>query len=207
MSAEIFLNALVAYFVIVDPVGASLVFNALAEGRRGGDCGKTALRATGLSFAIVAAFGLFGADLLARLGIAMESFRIAGGFLLFYTAFSMVVRPDSAPEGDQYKPSSDIAVFPMSIPMMAGPGCLTLTILLFSNAKNVERGTLSVILALAVVFLATLAALLMSGKIVRLVGETANAVMKRLLGVLLAALSVQFIADGVIGLVNEAMAV
>jgi len=202
MSLEILLNALVAYFVIIDPLGVSLIFNALTDDQDSLYCRNVAFRAVLLSLLVVLGFGFFGAHLLGRLGITMEAFRIAGGLLLFHTAFSMVVRPDASQESGKYKPSNDIVVFPLSIPLMAGPGCLTLTILLFSKASKAEGGLLSATLAIVIIFALTLIALLMSHKIARVIGETANAVIKRLLGVLLASLAVQFIADGIIGLIG-----
>ncbi len=201
---ETLLTALSAYFVLLDPIGNSLIFNALTKGHDSAYCRKIALRAVGFSFLVIIGFGLFGATLLGRLGISMEAFRIAGGTLLFYTAFSMVVRPDDEPsEHDAHKPASnEIAVFPLSIPLMAGPGCLTLTILLFSKSSQVEGGMFSVALAIIVILLTALASFLLSRKVASAVGGTVNAMVKRLLGVLLAALAIQFIADGIMGMVE-----
>lgn len=203
MNMDILLNALFAYFIIMDPLGVSLIFNALTANQDSVYCRKTAFRAIALSLFVVVGFGFFGTSLLGQLGITMEAFRIAGGLLLFHTSFDMIVRPDASPERGKYKPSSDIAVFPLSIPLIAGPGCLTLTILLFSKAGQIEGGLLSTTLAVVIILLVTLVALLLSHKIAHAIGETANAVIKRLLGVLLASLSVQFIADGIIGLIGQ----
>jgi multiple antibiotic resistance protein len=163
-----------------------------------------AFRAVALSFLVILSFGFFGAHLLGRLGITMEAFRIAGGLLLFYTAFSMVLKPDR-PSAENYKPANELAVFPLSFPLIAGPGCLTLTILLFSRAGKAEGGLMATTLAIAIILGAMLIALLASRKITGIIGGTANAVMKRLLGVLLASLAVQFIADGVMGLIGQQM--
>ena len=200
---ETLLNAVVAYFVVIDPLGVSLIFNALTAGQDALECRKIAFRATLLSLLVILGFGFFGTHLLARLGITIEAFRIAGGLLLFYTAFSMVVRPDTSPEGGTYKPSNDIVVFPLSIPLMAGPGCLTLTILLFSKAGQIEGGLFSTTLAIVFILALTLITLLLSRKIAGFIGETANSIIKRLLGVLLASLAVQFMADGIIGFIAQ----
>ncbi len=201
---ETLLTSLSAYFVLVDPLGASLIFNALTKGHDSAYCRKIAFRAVGLSFLVIIGFGFFGETLLSRLGITMEAFRVAGGILLFYTAFSMVVRPDEPSGDDSDKPpSNEIAVFPLSIPLMAGPGCLTLTILLFSKARQVDGGMLSVVLASVIILSMALAAFLLSRKIANAMGGTANAIVKRLLGVLLAALSIQFIVDGIMGMVVQ----
>lgn len=203
MNVDILLHALVAYFVIIDPLGMMLIFHALTDGQDARYGRSMALRAVALSAVVILSFGFFGAQVLSRLGITMEAFRIAGGLLLFHTAFNMVVRSDVSREGGPYKPSNDIVVFPLSIPLMAGPGCLTLTILLFAQAGQEEHGLLSVTLAIGLILALTLVALLLSGKISGIMGETANAVIKRLLGVLLAALAVQFIADGVLGFIRQ----
>ena len=201
---ETVLTALSAYFVLLDPIGNSLIFNALTTGRNFSYCRKIAFRAVGLSFLVIIGFGFFGATLLSRLGITMEAFRVAGGILLFYTAFSMVVRPDEPPtDSSQNPPSNEIAVFPLSIPLMAGPGCLTLTILLFSKARPVEGGILSVVLAVVIILTMALVGFLLSRRIADAVGGTANAIVKRLLGVLLAALSIQFVVDGIMGMVGQ----
>ena len=202
---ETLLTSLSAYFVLVDPLGASLIFNALTKGHDSAYCRKIAFRAVGLSFLVIIGFGFFGATLLSRLGITMEAFRVAGGILLFYTAFSMVVRPDedSSVDDSRKPPSNEIAVFPLSIPLMAGPGCLTLTILLFSKARQVDGGILSVVLASVIILSMALVAFLLSRKIANAMGGTANAIVKRLLGVLLAALSIQFIVDGIMGMVVQ----
>ncbi len=203
INIDIFLNALLAYFVIVDPLGVALLFHALTGDHNPSAYRNTAARAAVLSLLVILGFGFFGATILGRLGITMEAFRIAGGLLLFFTAFSMVTRPDVSLKSSDLDPSDDIAVFPLSIPMIAGPGCLTLTIMLFSKASREESGLLSVSLAIVVILLLTLVTLLLSRRIAAVIGKTANAVITRLLGVLLAALSVQFVADGVMGLVSQ----
>ena len=203
INIDIFLNALLAYFVIVDPLGVALLFHALTGDHNPSAYRNTAARAAALSLLVILGFGFFGATVLGRLGITIEAFRIAGGLLLFYTAFSMVTRPDVSLKSSDLDPLDDIAVFPLSIPMIAGPGCLTLTIMLFSKASREESGLLSVSLAIVVILLLTLVTLLLSRRIAAVIGKTANAVITRLLGVLLAALSVQFVADGVMGLVSQ----
>lgn len=194
---ENFINAFIAYFVIVDPVGASLIFSALTKGKNAGYCRKMAIRSVVLSLLLVLCFGFWGVSLLSLLGIEMESFKIAGGLLIFYAAFGMITRPDSE-EGKQEEHSyEDISVFPLSIPLIAGPGCLTLTILLFSGVREQHASFLPLVAAVVAIYLLTLICFLFAKPLVRLVGKTANDVFKRLLGVLLASLAIQFIADGI----------
>jgi multiple antibiotic resistance protein len=202
---DIFLQALISYMVIVDPVGVALVFHALAGDRSWTYRRTMAVRAVLISCGLVVFFGFFGQWLLGKLGISLDSFKIAGGLLLFYTSFSMVVGAESVEQRDDAEVQSDISVFPLSIPLLAGPGCLTLTVLLFTGDVEGVGDYLFLLAAIAVVFGMSLFCLLAAGSVSRVLGETGNSIMKRLLGVLLAALSIQFIADGVRGLLTAAL--
>lgn len=197
---EAILNAALAYFVIVDPIGASLIFNALTDGKSAAYCRKMALRSVLLSTTLVLLFGFWGSSLLQTLGIQMESFRIAGGLLIFYAAFGMITKSDTAGGSLLAGEQEDISVFPLSIPLIAGPGCLTLTVLLFSQASENSESYIPLIIAIIAIYLTTLVCFLFSKALVRLIGQTINNVFKRLLGVLLASLAIQFIADGIKGL-------
>lgn len=197
---ESFIKAFIAYFVIVDPVGTSLIFNALTEGKEDPFSRKMAFRAVSLSTMLVLFFGFWGVALLAALGIQMESFRIAGGLLIFYAAFGMITRPDSSSDPYQKGVFKDISVYPLTIPLIAGPGCLTLTVLLFSNARDDHASFIPLIAAILCIFTLTFFSFIFSRAFVRLVGQTVNQVFNRLLGVILASLAIQFIADGIKGL-------
>ena len=199
MNIDVFLNALIAYFVIIDPMGTALIFNALVKGHDPKHCRRVAFSATAISMLVITGCGFFGAKLFSQLGITLDAFRIAGGLLLFQTAFQMTIHPETEPDTNDLPPP-DIAAFPLTFPLLAGPGCLTLTILLFSREHTVA-GISSVLLAVATILLVTLITLLLSHKFVSVIGKTANNVMQRLLGVILASLSIQFIADGVLGLI------
>jgi len=193
MSTDVFLTALTSYFVIIDPIGVSLIFNGLAGDTDDSQRRTTAIKSIVISFAIIFLFGFYGKDILVRLGISIEAFRISGGLLLFYTAFNMVTRDKLLKLPD--RTGQDISVYPMSVPLVAGPGCLTLTILLFSDVQQKEY--VSLVFAIVAVLMLTLAGFILSGKIKRLIGNTGDDIIRRLLGVLLAALSIQFIADGI----------
>jgi len=195
MFLDRFLHALTSYFVIVDPIGTALIFHGLVSGAGRPYAVRMALRSVSISVAIVLLFGVFGERLLTSLGISIEALRVAGGLLLFYTAFHMITK-GRTPSERRPKTLIDISVFPLSIPLIAGPGCLTLTILLFSNPGSGSE-ILALILAVLLVFLLTLACLLAATTIKKLIGETGDDILRRLLGVLLAALAIQFIADGV----------
>lgn len=191
------LNAALAYFVIVDPIGVSIIFNALTDGKDRAYCRKMAIRSVCLSVALVLAFGFWGSSLLQSLGIQMASFRIAGGLLIFYAAFGMITKPDTPGDNSPLGEQQDISVYPLSIPMIAGPGCLTLTVLLFSQAAENQASYVPLVMAIIAIYLITLLSFLFAKILARIIGKTINNVLKRLLGVLLASLAIQFIADGV----------
>lgn len=196
---ELFLQALMSYLIIVDPVGVSLLFHAMTREKSRSYCRRMAFRAVLISFCLVIFFGFFGDWVLRQLGISLDSFKIAGGLLLFYTAFCMVTQKDEPQVQEQSGTDNDISVFPLSIPLLAGPGCLTLTVLLFNGTRQHPQGYLFLVAALAAVYAMALICLLVSRSVSKVMGETGNSIMKRLLGVLLAALSIQFIVDGIRG--------
>ncbi len=201
MNTEFLLSALVSYFVIVDPVGTSLIFNALTSGKDKEFRRKIAFRAVMLSGAITLLFGFFGVELLKRLDISMDSFRIAGGLLLFYTAFNMMTKKQLfEDDGKDADAAADIAVFPMSFPLIAGPGCLTLTILLFSKAAESTAFILPCVLAVLIVFAGTYLCMISAGTLSRIIGTAGSSILNRLLGVLLAAFAIQFVVNGIKGL-------
>ena len=199
---EIFLKAAVAYFVMIDPLGTALVFNALTDGHDNRYCWTMASRAVVLSTLVVLSFGFWGVSLLGVLGIQMDSFRIAGGLLIFYAAFGMITGPDKAQTTQEKEYFKDISVYPLTIPLIAGPGCLTLTILLFSNARDDATSILPLVLAIFAIFAMTYVSFLFSRFFARLVGRTVGSMFNRLLGVLLASLAIQFVADGIKGLMG-----
>lgn len=195
MFIDIFLHALTSYFVIIDPIGTALVFHGLTA-----DCDRSyvrrmALRSTTISAAIVLVFAFFGEALLTRLGISIEALRVSGGLLLFITAFNMVTKGETGKKWNSGE-EVDISVFPMSIPLLSGPGCLTVTILLFSQAPTLSAN-LSLVFAVLTIYAFAYAALSSANRIKDLIGRTGDDILRRLFGVILAALSIQFIADGV----------
>ena len=193
--------ALVTLFVVVDPLGLVPTFLAITHGLPDKSRRHVALRACLIAAAILAGAALIGDWLLRALSISLPAFRIAGGLLLFSIASEMVfgvriTRQTSTAEQAIEEHVRNIAAFPLAIPLMAGPGAITATVLLAGRGGNlIHLGALLgviavVILSCAIVFLA-------AGRIGKLLGATANVVLSRLLGVLLAALAVQFVIDGV----------
>ncbi len=194
MDLNILLHALTSYFVIMDPIGTAVLFHALTDGTDRTYARRMALRAVFISTIIVLLFGFFGEQILTNLGISIASLRVAGGLLLFYTSFGMITR--GRQEEHKADLQVDISVYPLSIPLIAGPGCLTLTILLFAERTR-PGATTALILAVLLSYLVTLGCLLSSRYIRRIIGRTGDDILRRLLGVILAALAIQFIADGI----------
>lgn len=199
MDLSIFFHGLTSYLVIIDPIGVAVIFHALMVGKTSQFRRFMALKTCLISTAIVLFFGFLGESLLSKLGISIEALRVSGGILLFVTAFGLVTQEIEYGENAEDK---DISVFPMSIPLIAGPGCLTLTILLFAN-KNSPGATPALLAAVLCSYVATFCCLLFSEKIKVLIGRTGDDILRRLLGVILAALAVQFISDGVLQLIRN----
>ncbi len=194
MDLNILLHALTSYFVIIDPIGTAILFHALTDGGDRRYAYRMAIRAVVISTIIVLLFGFFGEQILTSLGISIDSLRVAGGLLLFYTAFNMITSQQQ--EKSCVNLEIDISVYPLSIPMIAGPGCLTLTILLFADS-SLPGQTTSLIIAILISYLITFICMLTARHLRRIIGRTGNDILRRLLGVILAALAIQFIADGI----------
>ena len=198
---ELFVSAFVTLFVVIDPPGCAPIFAGLTAGADAAHRRAMAIRAVTVSAGILVVFALAGEPLLKGLGIELASFRIAGGIMLFLIALEMVFekrtqkREDRAAKIAATPEVEDVSIFPMAMPMIAGPGSIATTMLLVSRADGVER-TAIVMAALAANLLLMLVALLAAGPIMRVLGARIEAVITRLLGVLLAALAVQFVMDG-----------
>jgi multiple antibiotic resistance protein len=200
---DYFTSALVTLLVTVDPPGLAPLFLGVTPGMSGAERRQVAIRAVIIAFVIMAASGLIGAKLLGALGIGLPAFRTAGGLLLFWIAFEMVFGRRNDRKGEHATTAitidhiRNVAAFPLAIPLMAGPGALTATILLAGRAEG-DLLRLAVLMAvIAGVMLSCLVVVLAAGRIAGWLGVTGNVVLTRLLGVILAALAVQFVADGV----------
>lgn len=201
-----FISAFVAFFVIVDPLGTATVFAALT-GREDAKVSRgIAIRAVLIAICVMLGFAFAGEWMLHRMGISLPAFRIAGGLLLFVTAFRMLMGSHDAEnlnsDKSAYGDRSHLAVFPLAIPMLAGPGSMTAAILHMSSAGGAS-GHLIVAAAIIVVEILALCFMLMAGQIVRMMGTAGSSLLARLMGVLLAAMAVQFIADGINGFLGD----
>ncbi len=198
---ELFGSALVTFLVIIDPPGCAPIFASLTRGTSAAHRRAMAVRSTFIAWLILMFFALLGKPMLHALGISLGSFRIAGGVMLFMIALDMVFerrtrrREERAQSIDGTPDAEDISVFPMAIPMIAGPGSIASAMLWVSRTDDtVEIAT--VLAAITVVILITMVTLLAAGPLMRLLGDRVEAMITRILGVILAALAAQFVVDG-----------
>lgn len=198
---ELYISALVTFFVIIDPPGCAPIFASLTSGTSNAHRRAMAFRSTLVASGILFAFALVGKAFLSALHVSLDAFRIAGGIMLFMIALDMVFekrteRRENRAQDVLSKDHEDISIFPMGIPMIAGPGSIASAMLLTSRADG--WGERSVVLAaLATTLLVTLIALLLAGPLMKLVGYRVEAMITRVLGVILAALAAQFVIDGI----------
>ncbi|MBR9651869.1 MarC family protein [Thalassovita aquimarina] len=198
MDSAFLITGFVTLFVIMDPIGLTPVFVALTQGMPQSRRRQIALRGCLIAGLLLSLFALFGEAVLGFVGISMPAFRIAGGILLFLTALDMLFqrraqrREDQAEEEDH---SNDPSVFPLAMPLIAGPGSIATIILLTGQHPGIWGLTMVLGIMLAVLMIA-LVLFLSAGLLERALGKTGINVVTRLLGMLLAALSVQFVLDG-----------
>jgi multiple antibiotic resistance protein len=208
MPLDFAVSALVTLFVVVDPVGLAPTFVAVTDGLPQRARRSVALRASVIAGAILIGTALIGDWLLRALGISLPAFRIAGGLLLFAIAFDMVFgtrmrREGRAAEDAVEEHVRNIAAFPLAIPLLAGPGAITATVLLAGRSNGDLLLTGSLLAVIVLVALSCFVVFFFAGQISRLLGLTGNIVLSRLLGVLLAALAVQFVVDGIRSLLGS----
>jgi multiple antibiotic resistance protein len=198
---ELFGSALVTFLVIIDPPGCAPIFASLTRGTPPAHRRAMAIRSSLIAWTILMFFALLGKPMLQALGISLASFRIAGGIMLFFIALDMVFerrterREKRAEEIERTPETEDISVFPMAIPMIAGPGSIASAMLWVSRADDIFEIAV-VLAAITAVMLITLVTLLAAGPLMRLIGEKVEAMITRILGVILAALAAQFVVDG-----------
>ena len=209
-SFDVILNAFITLFVTIDPIGNAPLFLGLTAGMSTLERRATAFRGVLVSFAILGMFAVTGMAILDGMGITIDAFRVAGGLLLFYTAFEMIYaqrqeRKAQTSEMAMKNEIANLAVFPLAIPLLAGPGAISATILLSSelSIQTPEHPFMGIAILLGVLFVLlslTYLTLRSAEYFDKFLGETGRLVLTRLLGVLLAALSVQYVADGAVAL-------
>lgn len=205
-SYDAILNAFITLFVTVDPIGNAPLFLGLTAGMVAADRRAVAFRGVVIAFFILTLFAITGTKILDAMGITIGAFRMAGGLLLFYTAFEMIYakrqeRKEETSQSAIKDKIANIAVFPLAIPLISGPGTISATILLSSEMSVVGgtqawTGTLVLVGVIGALMILTGAVLFAAEVFDKYLGNTGRMVLTRLLGVLLAALSVQYVADG-----------
>ena len=199
--SELFVSAFVTFLVVIDPPGCAPIFASLTAGTSPEHRRATAFRSVGIAAGILLFFGLLGQQLLTALGVSLTAFRIAGGILLFLIAIDMVFekrteRREKRAEAFEKTPEvEDVSVFPMAMPMIAGPGSIASAMLWVSRAET-PLFVATVLAAITTVMLITVVTLLAAGPLMRLIGDKVESAITRILGVILAALAAQFVIDG-----------
>jgi multiple antibiotic resistance protein len=197
MDTTFAVSAFVTLFVIIDPIGLAPLFIALTHGDDAARRRSIAFRAAFTGFGILLVFGLVGEALLAAIGISVAAFRIAGGLLLFATAFEMLFEIRTKRRQGQAEERPDPSIFPLATPLLAGPGSITSVILLTGTDGLTTVEVAGVFGIMAAIVALVLVAFLSATTIERVMTKTGIQVFTRVLGMLLAALSVQFVIDGV----------
>ncbi len=197
MDTAALITAFITLFVIIDPIGLAPLFVALTKGEAPAHRRGIAIRATLIAGGLLVMFGLFGEAVLGFAGISMPAFRIAGGILLFLTALDMLFERRTKRRKGQASAANDPSVFPLATPLIAGPGSIATIILLTGQAGNDWAAIGAVMLVLLAVLALVFLFFLSAGVLERILGDTGTNVVTRLLGMLLAALSVQFVIDGI----------
>jgi multiple antibiotic resistance protein len=202
MPFESIVSAFVTLLVVVDPAGLAPIFLSVTQGMPGGTRRRVAISASTIAGAVLAGFALIGSWLLAQLGITLPAFRIAGGLLLFAIAFEMVYgqrsdRQTKTAEQAQGEHAHHVAAFPLAIPLLAGPGAITATLLLAGQTAGQPTRLAALLAIIAAVSGLCIVVFCFAARMGRLLGTTGNLVLSRLLGIVLTALAVQFVIDGV----------
>ena len=195
--------AFATLFVVIDPIGLAPIFVALTQGVEPQKRKAIGVRACIIAFVVLALFGFFGESVLGFAGISMPAFQIAGGALLFLTALEMLFELRAkrrSSKGDEIDDDDrDPSVFPLATPLIAGPGAIASVILLTNEAQGNFLQQISVILVMGAVVFTAFILFMLAGLMERALGQTGILVVSRVLGMLLAALAVQFILNGLLG--------
>lgn len=205
LDIDLFLSTFAVLFVIIDPPGCAPIFATLTQGTSRRHQTSMAFKSVAVASVILILFAYTGEFVFSKLGISLDALRIAGGIMLFIIGLNMVFekrtekrenRAENALES--VEDPEDISVFPMGIPMIAGPGTMASLLLLMSKSEN-SMQELSIIAALVAVLLVTLISFLVAGILMKFMGKTFTNVLTRVLGILLATLAIQFALDGIKG--------
>ena len=201
-SEDLIISAFVTLFVTIDPIGLAPIFLGLTDGMTSSERRSVSIRAVIISLCLMTLFLFAGRTILDTLGITIQAFRVAGGLLLFFIAFEMVFgdrqkrKQESTEQALTKDQIANLAVFPLSLPLIAGPGAISAIILLSSSGGGSWEWRIMLFVVMLAVLMLVLFAFIAAEYIDKYMGETGRMILTRLLGVLLAALSVQFVVDG-----------
>ena len=205
METGLLISALVSLFVVIDPVGTSAVFAALTQDAPIKEQKRIAIRGVLTAIILLVLFNFLGQALLKYMHVSLPAFRIAGGLLLFVTAFRMIMGftdPNQLNSKESvYQDRSNIAIFPLAIPLLAGPGAMTASLMFSTEAKGLLEHSI-IIFAIIVIQTIALLCLLGAAKLNKIFGQSAQGILARVMGVLLAAMAVQFVSDGIKALIQ-----
>ncbi|GAB5480313.1 MAG: MarC family protein [Parasphingorhabdus sp.] len=199
---ELFVSALITFFVAIDPPGCAAIYASMTTDASPRQRRAMAFRAIFVATIILLIFGFFGEALLHAMGVSLDSFRIAGGIMLFIIAIEMVFekrterREGRAQEIIDTPEIEDVSIFPMAMPMIAGPGSIA-ALMLFIGRSDGWNEQLIVLAAMGAILLVMLVSMLAAGPLMKILGQKVETVITRVLGVILAALAIQFVVDGI----------
>ena len=208
MPFDFVISALVTLLVVVDPVGLVPAFVAMTEGLPASARRQVAIRACAIAFCILVGSALAGDWLLKHLGIGLPAFRIAGGLMLFFIAFDMVFekrtqrREERAEKIAATPEIEDVSFFPMAMPMLAGPGAISTVVLQSSQVKGLVQNCLF-LAAIVSVFIVSYFLLKSAPHLYRFLGRTGINLVTRIMGIILTAIAIQFIIDGIVGVAQQ----
>ena len=199
---EQLVKTFVVFFLVIEPISLVPMFAALTRGGEPGYRRRMAYKSIAISALIFVFFAIAGDLVLQALGVSVDAFKIAGGLLLFLLSVDMVfarqsgLRSTTVREQDEARDREDISVFPMAFPLIAGPGALATLLLFVVETRGEPLAVISLLGVIAVVLALTLVLMLPTTRIMRVMGVTGANVVSRVLGVVLAALAVQYVLDG-----------
>lgn len=212
---ELAIATFVTLFVVIDPIAVAPIFASMTEGTDRAHQKTMAYRGSFVATTVMLFFALIGESFLSILGISMDAFRVAGGMLLFLIAMEMVFdhrterrqkRADKFVEEHEQEiieHPDDISVFPIAVPLLSGPGSIATVMLMMSGQQGNTTAQVTIVVAMLLVLGISLLLLLVSAKMMKILGSSVAAVLTRVLGIVLAAMAAQFVLDGVLGAINK----
>jgi len=189
---NLLITQVVTLLAVLDPIGHTTLFLGATSGLSHSDRRHTALVGVGVAYALLSVFGLIGQTILKAMGVSLLSFQIAGGAILFFFAINMVLG-SAQKEADEKQTLSNVAIYPVATPIIAGPGSLLTVLLLMNNHRETPMQHVITLAALALVMAVLLVAFIISGSIHRLIGASGAEVLRRVMGLILAALAVNMV--------------